>query len=111
MSPKGGLVLGLLIQSHFCLSPRREPSLQVMVVGAMGGGRREFSAQRERRMEEVQLPWSGSVLAGSGPAHRLKVSGEDSCDPQIPITFGLGDIVFSERKEMEVWASAGTLVS
>lgn len=33
-----------------------------------GGGRREFSAQREKVAEEAQLPQPESVLLGSGPA-------------------------------------------
>lgn len=37
MSPKRGLILGLRIQSYYCLLPRREPISQVMVVGGSGG--------------------------------------------------------------------------
>lgn len=48
-------------------------------------------------MEEAQLPWSEFVLAGSNPAYRLKMSGEVSCDSQIPINFGLGDSLLREE--------------
>lgn len=73
----------------------------------VGGG----SASPRGRRAEAQLPGSGSgfgsVLPGSGQHRRLKLSGAGSYDPQVSINLGLGDMVFSERKEMEVWASEG----
>lgn len=69
----------------------------------VGGG----SASPRGRRADAQLPGSGSgsVLPGSGQHSRLRLSGAGSYDHQVPINLGLGDMFFSERKEMEVWAS------
>lgn len=50
-------------------------------------------------MEEASSLGLGLSLLGLAQHNRLKLSGEGSRDPQIPINFGLGDMVFLERKE------------
>ena len=49
-------------------------------------------------MEEASSLGLGLSLLGLAQHNRLKLSGEGSRDPQIPINFGLGDMVL-ERKE------------
>lgn len=60
-------------------------------------------------LEEEGSSSLGLVLSVLGLAQhsRLKPSGEGSHDPQSPVNLGLGDMGFSERKKIEVWASEG----
>lgn len=75
----------------------------------VGGGSSLLRGRSERKKpSSLALGLSLPVLDQHS---RFKLSGEGSRDPQIPVNLGLGDIVFSERKEMEVWGSLGTPVS
>lgn len=72
-------------------------------------GQKKSSFPRERRLQKkpgsLGLGLSGLVLAQH---NRLQLSGEGSHSShgfQIPVNLGLGDMVFSERKEIQVWAS------
>lgn len=80
------------------------------MVGAVGVGEGVLCPEGEEA-EEAQLPQSGSVLPGSGPAQETQPEWRRFPRPSVPKNLGSGDMVFSERKEIEVWASGGTLVS
>lgn len=105
--PSGDLVLGFLIQCHLCLIFIKEPSLR-----SHGGRDSRWWEEEVQYLEgEGQLPGLGLSFLGLAQHSRLKLSGEGSYDPQIPTDHGLDNIVFSERKEVEVGTSRGTPIS
>ena len=65
----------------------------------------------EKRAEKTHPLSLGLCFLGLAQHSRLNLSKEESHDPQIPENLELGDMVFSERKEIELWATRGTLVS
>lgn len=81
----------------------------VVTGGVVGVGSSLPSGRREQRKPSALS--LGLSLLSLARHNRFKLSREGPHDPQIPKNLGLGDLVFSERKEIEVWTSAETLVS
>lgn len=76
------------------------------MVGTVGGRKGVLCLEGEGSRSS-QFPGSRSVHLGVVQHSRLKPSREGFHDPQIPVNLEVGDMVFLERKEIEIWASEG----
>ena len=90
-------------------APQKEAQLE----GSCSQGEvgRAFSVQGKKGAEKSHPLGLGLCFLGLAQHGRLKLSREESHDPQIPENLELGDMVFSERKKIELWATGETLVS